>query len=150
MGKLPKWNILIRSKHLILTLILYYHLICSKNHLIYGKSKKDEATFPTLSEQQISALSKCNVSEQLKQIFWNIVPCRKTLDFSLLFPFRNEDTFKVWISYSKKFHLEDSSNIVFTFWSCYVLFLNHVDCWTASDSRWWGCIRPKGWNLIIH
>lgn len=143
MGKLPKWNILIMSKHFILTFILYCHLI-------YSKSKKDEATFPTLSEQQISTLSKCNASGQLKQSFLEHCALQENLRFWLLFPFRNEDTFKVWILYAKKFHLEDSSNVVFTFWSCNVLFLNRMNCWTAPDSRWWGCIRPKGWNLVFY
>lgn len=141
-GKLPKWNILKRSKHFILTFILYYHLI-------YSKSKRDKSTFWVSSEQQISTLSKCNASEQLKQSFLAHCALQENLRFWLLLPFRNEDAFKVWILHPKQFHLEDSSNTVFTFWSCNALFLNHMNCWTAPDSRLWGCITPKGWNLVF-
>lgn len=138
MGKLPKWDILIRSKHFILTFILCYHLIYSKS-----KKKKNEETFSTLSELQFSTLLKCNASEQLKQSFLKLCASQENLRFWLLFPFKNEGTFNVWILPAKKFHVEDSSNTVFTFWSCNVLFLNQMNCWTAPDSRWWGWIRPK-------
>lgn len=45
------------------------------------KVKKDEATFPTLSEQQISALSKCNASEQLEQSFLENCALQENLRF---------------------------------------------------------------------
>lgn len=66
------------------------------------KIKKDEATFPTLSEQHISTLSKCNASEQLEQSFLEHCALQENLRFWLLFPFRNKDTLEVWILYAKK------------------------------------------------
>lgn len=45
------------------------------------KIKKDEATFPTLSEQHISTLSKCNASEQLEQSFLEHCALQENLRF---------------------------------------------------------------------